>query len=104
MRRPVPRSVRHTDPAAHETPSGPEAKQSSTQRAREAATRRPIHRCACRDTSHTKRSSSAARGQTLTIRHDSIDRTSFMPGVVLAIREVGTREGLIIGLEHLMGK
>ncbi len=44
------------------------------------------------------------QGQTLTIRHDSIDRTSFMPGVVLAIREVGAREGLIIGLEHLMGE
>ncbi len=44
------------------------------------------------------------QGQTLTIRHDSIDRTSFMPGVVLAIREVGTRSGLIVGLEHLMGE
>lgn len=44
------------------------------------------------------------QGQTLAIRHDSTDRTSFMPGVVLAIREVGSREGLIIGLEHLMGE
>ena len=44
------------------------------------------------------------QGQTLTIRHDSIDRTSFMPGVVLAIREVGGREGLIVGLETLMGE
>lgn len=43
------------------------------------------------------------RGQTLTIRHDSIDRTSFMPGVELACREVGARSGLIIGLETLMG-
>lgn len=42
------------------------------------------------------------QGQTLSIRHDSIDRTSFMPGVVLAIREVVTRSGLIIGLENLM--
>jgi 4-hydroxy-tetrahydrodipicolinate reductase len=41
-------------------------------------------------------------GQTLTIRHDSIDRSSYMPGVLLAIRGVGDREGLIIGLEHLM--
>lgn len=41
-------------------------------------------------------------GQTLSIRHDSIDRTSFMPGVVLACSEVGSRSGLIIGLEHLM--
>jgi 4-hydroxy-tetrahydrodipicolinate reductase len=44
------------------------------------------------------------QGQTLTIRHDSIDRTSFMPGVVLALREVGTRKGLIVGLEKLMGE
>lgn len=44
------------------------------------------------------------QGQTLTIRHDSIDRTSFMPGVVLAIREVTSRSGLIVGLEKLMGE
>lgn len=44
------------------------------------------------------------QGQTLTIRHDSIDRTSFMPGVVLAIREVGAHGGLVVGLEHLMGE
>ena len=43
------------------------------------------------------------QGQTLTIRHDSIDRTSFMPGVVLAIRETVTRTGLIVGLEHYLG-
>ena len=43
------------------------------------------------------------QGQTLTIRHDSIDRTSFMPGVVLAVREVGARSGLVVGLEQLLG-
>lgn len=43
------------------------------------------------------------QGQTLTIRHDSIDRTSFMPGVVLAIRSVGALSGLVIGLEDIMG-
>ncbi|MDO8848373.1 MAG: 4-hydroxy-tetrahydrodipicolinate reductase [Coriobacteriia bacterium] len=42
------------------------------------------------------------QGQTLSIRHDSIDRTSFMPGVVLAVRKVGGQSGLIVGLEHLM--
>jgi 4-hydroxy-tetrahydrodipicolinate reductase len=41
-------------------------------------------------------------GQTLTLRHDSIDRTSFMPGVVLAVREVGSRSGLVVGLDALM--
>jgi 4-hydroxy-tetrahydrodipicolinate reductase len=42
-------------------------------------------------------------GQTLTIRHDSIDRTSFMPGVLLAVRRVGDLpESPVIGLEHLL--
>ena len=42
-------------------------------------------------------------GQTLSIRHDSTDRTSFMPGVLLAIRRVGELpESPVIGLEHLL--
>jgi 4-hydroxy-tetrahydrodipicolinate reductase len=42
-------------------------------------------------------------GQTLTIRHDSTDRTSFMPGVLLAIRRVGQLESSpLVGLEHLL--
>lgn len=41
-------------------------------------------------------------GQTLTIRHDSIDRTSFMPGVLLGIKEVMKREGVIYGLENIL--
>jgi 4-hydroxy-tetrahydrodipicolinate reductase len=42
-------------------------------------------------------------GQTLTIRHDSIDRRSFMPGVLLAIRRVGTlTESPVVGLEKLL--
>ncbi len=41
-------------------------------------------------------------GQTLTIRHDSWDRTSYMPGVLLGIRNVATHEGLIVGLENFM--
>ena len=44
-----------------------------------------------------------ALGQTLTIRHDSINRESFMPGVTMAIREVVGRTGLTVGLEKLMG-
>ena len=44
-----------------------------------------------------------APGQTLTIRHDSMDRESFMPGVVLAIKAVGSRPGLTVGLEPLLG-
>ncbi len=41
-------------------------------------------------------------GQTLTIRHDSIARESFMPGVLLAVRRVGELDGLVVGLEHLL--
>jgi 4-hydroxy-tetrahydrodipicolinate reductase len=42
-------------------------------------------------------------GQTLTIRHDSIDRASFMPGVLLAVRRVaGLERSPVIGLEHLL--
>jgi 4-hydroxy-tetrahydrodipicolinate reductase len=42
-------------------------------------------------------------GQTLTIRHDTISRESFMPGVLLAVRRVGTLpEPLVIGLESLL--
>jgi 4-hydroxy-tetrahydrodipicolinate reductase len=42
-------------------------------------------------------------GETLTLRHDSYDRQSFMPGVLLGIREVGSRPGLTLGLDALLG-
>lgn len=42
------------------------------------------------------------QGETLTIRHDSIDRTSFVPGVLLGVRQVGNRPGLTVGLDALM--
>jgi 4-hydroxy-tetrahydrodipicolinate reductase len=42
-------------------------------------------------------------GEALTIRHDSFDRASFMPGVLLAVRRVLDRPGLTIGLEPLLG-
>lgn len=44
-----------------------------------------------------------AAGQTLTIRHDSYDRSSFMPGVVLAAKGVGSTPGLTIGLDRILG-
>ena len=43
-----------------------------------------------------------AEGETLTIRHDSLDRVSFMPGVLLAVRNVMSRPGLTVGLEPLL--
>jgi 4-hydroxy-tetrahydrodipicolinate reductase len=42
-------------------------------------------------------------GQSLSIRHDSYDRSSFMPGVVLAVKQVAGRPGLTIGLDELLG-
>jgi 4-hydroxy-tetrahydrodipicolinate reductase len=41
-------------------------------------------------------------GQTLTVRHDSLARESFMPGVLLAIRAVAGIDGLVVGLEKLL--
>lgn len=42
-------------------------------------------------------------GEVLTLRHDSLDRVSFMPGVLLAVRAVAGRPGLTVGLEPLLG-
>ena len=42
------------------------------------------------------------QGETLSIRHDSIDRTGFMPGVLLGIRKVGSHPGLTFGLEKFL--
>ena len=43
-----------------------------------------------------------AQGETLTIRHDSLDRVSFMPGVLLGVRRVADHPGLTVGLEHYL--
>ncbi len=44
-----------------------------------------------------------AVGQSLAIRHDAYDRTSFMPGMLLAVKSVGSRPGLTVGLDTLLG-
>ncbi|MGY1725276.1 4-hydroxy-tetrahydrodipicolinate reductase [Blastococcus sp. SYSU DS0533] len=44
-----------------------------------------------------------AAGESLTVRHDSFDRASFMPGVLLAVREISRRPGLTVGIEGLLG-
>ena len=44
-----------------------------------------------------------APGQTLTIRHDTVSRECYLPGVILAIREVTKKKGLIYGLDKLLG-
>ncbi len=42
-------------------------------------------------------------GQSLSIRHDSYDRTSFMPGVLLAVKRIADHPGLTVGLDTLLG-
>jgi 4-hydroxy-tetrahydrodipicolinate reductase len=44
-----------------------------------------------------------ARGQSLTIRQDSYDRDSFMPGVLLACKKIAEQDGLVVGLDKLLG-
>jgi 4-hydroxy-tetrahydrodipicolinate reductase len=44
-----------------------------------------------------------AAGETLTLRHDSFDRASFMPGVLLAVREIPRHPGLTLGIESFLG-
>ncbi len=41
-------------------------------------------------------------GETLTIRHDSLDRASFTPGVLVGVRAIGSRPGLTVGLEEFL--
>jgi len=42
-------------------------------------------------------------GQTLIIRHDTFDRISFMPGVMIAVKKIGTMTGLVLGLDKVLG-
>ncbi|HYO34142.1 MAG TPA: dihydrodipicolinate reductase C-terminal domain-containing protein, partial [Nocardioidaceae bacterium] len=44
-----------------------------------------------------------AAGETLVIRHDSLDRASFMPGVLAAVRAMPGRRGLHVGLDSVLG-
>jgi len=44
-----------------------------------------------------------AEGETLTIRHDSFDRVSFMPGVMAAVKHVAANPGLTLGIESVLG-
>ena len=44
-----------------------------------------------------------AAGQTVTLRHDTLSRDCYMPGVVLCVREIVTRRGLVVGLENVLG-
>ena len=62
----------------------------------------PCTRCAPWAMWQARKWCSAPWARPSTIRHDSWDRTSYMPGVLLGIRSVGDRQGLIVGLENFM--
>jgi len=87
----------------HETPSSPGRETESHKGARGALIGGiPVHSVRLPGLVAHQEILFGGEGQTLTLRHDSIDRTSFMPGVVLAIRSVQSLSGLVVGLETLM--
>jgi 4-hydroxy-tetrahydrodipicolinate reductase len=63
----------------------------------------PIHSVRMRGMTAHQEVILGTAGQTLVLRHDSIDRSSFMPGVVLAVRRIGSLPGLTVGLDALLG-
>jgi len=62
----------------------------------------PIHSVRLRGLVAHQQVQLGTTGQTLTLRHDSYDRSSFMPGVLLAVKEIGSRPGLTMGLDSLL--
>ena len=84
-------------------PSGTAARTAELLRAAGANVHEPIHSIRLPGLVAHQEVVFGGEGQTLTIRHDSIDRSSFMPGVVLACRRVGSLEQpLTVGLEALL--
>jgi 4-hydroxy-tetrahydrodipicolinate reductase len=86
-----------------DAPSGTAARTADLIRAAGGNVHEPIHSVRLRGLVAHQEVIFGGPGQTLTIRHDSIDRQSFMPGVLLAIRRVSTLDrSPTIGLENLL--
>ena len=62
----------------------------------------PVHSLRVRGAVAHEEVTFGSAGEILTLRHDSLDRAGFMPGVLLAVREVVGRPGLTVGLEPLL--
>jgi len=60
----------------------------------------PVHAVRLRGLVASQEVLLGGQGETVSLRHDSIDRSSFMPGVLLAVRRVADHPGLTVGLEH----
>ena len=63
----------------------------------------PIHAVRMRGTVANQEVILGTQSQTLTIRHDTIDRTSFMPGVVIACKKIAEHKGFTLGLDNFLG-
>jgi 4-hydroxy-tetrahydrodipicolinate reductase len=84
-------------------PSGPDATSSALHGARGASVDGvPVHAVRLSGLVAHQEVLFGGTGETLTLRHDSLDRASFMPGVVSAVRRIGDRPGLTVGLEQLL--
>jgi len=85
------------------TPQAPDATTSALPGARGADVEGvPVHSVRLRGLVAHQEVLLGGPGETLSIRHDSLDRASFMPGVLLAARNVATRPGLTIGIDPLL--
>lgn len=88
---------------AAQTPAAPDATQEGDEAARgEMVAGVPVHSVRLRGLVAHQEVLLGSMGETLTIRHDSLDRRSFMPGVLLAIRHVVSRPGLTVGIDSLL--
>jgi 4-hydroxy-tetrahydrodipicolinate reductase len=63
----------------------------------------PVHAVRARGFTASQEVLLGGAGETFSIRHDSIDRASFMPGVVAAVRAVSSRPGVTVGLDSVLG-
>jgi 4-hydroxy-tetrahydrodipicolinate reductase len=84
-------------------PSGPDATTTALEGARGASVEGvPVHAVRLSGLVAHQEVLLGGTGETLTLRHDSFDRISFMPGVLSAVRRIGDRPGLTVGLEQLL--
>ena len=85
------------------TPAAPDATSSGLDGARGADVDGvPVHALRVRGLVAHQEVVLGGPGETLTIRHDSLHRSSFAPGVLAAVRAIGGRPGLTVGLEQLV--
>jgi 4-hydroxy-tetrahydrodipicolinate reductase len=89
--------------AARGVPAGTSSAPTAPARGTEAAPGIQVHSVRLRGLVAHQEVLFGTAGQILTLRHDSLDRSSFMPGVLLAVKQVPHRPGLTLGLESLLG-